>query len=194
VLTKSWNSQTERYEVTFDLPAELDLDQASVVGEFNGWDEQAAPMSPQGDGRWATTLDLEPGRTFRFRYYLGGDRWENDWNADDYVPNDHGGSDSVVEVPPAPSPPPPVTAGGTSDAAKKATAKRATAKKASAKKATAKKASAGKTAAKKATAKKAEKATGEKAAAKKATAKKATAKKTSAKKATAKKAAAKKST
>ena len=41
---------------------------------------------------------LEPG-SYRFRYYLGDGEWENDWSADDYVDNDHGGADSVVHVP-----------------------------------------------------------------------------------------------
>ena len=38
------------------------------------------------------------GRRYRFRYLLDGRRWENDWEADDYVDNDHGGQDSVVDL------------------------------------------------------------------------------------------------
>jgi hypothetical protein len=34
----------------------------------------------------------------RFRYLLDGERWENDWTADAYVPNSFGSDDSVVEV------------------------------------------------------------------------------------------------
>lgn len=34
----------------------------------------------------------------RFRDLLGGDQWENDWEADDYLPNEFGGEDSVVAV------------------------------------------------------------------------------------------------
>jgi len=33
-----------------------------------------------------------------FRYLVDGERWENDWAADAYVPNPFGGEDSVVEV------------------------------------------------------------------------------------------------
>ena len=39
-----------------------------------------------------------PGRSYRFRYYLGGGRWENDWDADSYVDNEFGGADSVVTL------------------------------------------------------------------------------------------------
>jgi 1,4-alpha-glucan branching enzyme len=140
VLTKNWNSRTGRFDVTFDLPAELDIEQAAVVGEFNDWSETANPMSTDADGRWSATIALGPG-SYRFRYHLGDDRWENDWNADSYVGNDFGGADSVVTVPEEPSAPPPAKAAAPRKAAtKKATAKKAPAKKAAAgKKATAKK-------------------------------------------------------
>lgn len=163
MLTKNWNASTGRFDVTFDLPADLDIEQAAVVGEFNDWDETANPMSTQDDGRWSATVPLEPNRSYRFRYHLGADRWENDWNADHYVGNDFGGADSVVVVPEEPSAPPPAK----SASPKKAGAKKAAAKKAApAKKAAAKKA-AGSGAAKKAGAKAAKKA-GAKKAAKKA--------------------------
>ena len=136
MLTKNWNAKTGRFDVTFDLPAELDIEQAAVVGEFNDWSETADPMSKGADGSWSATISLEPSRSHRFRYHLGEDRWENDWNADSYVGNDFGGADSVVTTPEEPSAPPPAK----SAAPKKAAAKKAGAKKAPAKKAAAKKA------------------------------------------------------
>jgi len=158
VLTKNWNAATGGFDVTFDLPSELDIEQAAVVGEFNDWDEAAHPMSTQDDGRWSATIALEPGRSYRFRYHLGADRWENDWNADHYVGNDFGGADSVVVVPEEPSAPPPAKSAPKKAGAKKAAAKKATAKKATGTKAAAKKAAATKKAGvKKAGAKKAAK-------------------------------------
>jgi 1,4-alpha-glucan branching enzyme len=152
VLTKNWNSKTGRFDVTFDLPADLDIGQAAVVGEFNDWSETANPMSTDRDGRWTATIALEPNRTYRFRYHLGEDRWENDWNADRYVGNDFGGADSVVVVPEEPSAPPPAKAVAPREAAtKKAAAKKAPAKKKAAKKKAAAKKAAAKKAAKKAT-------------------------------------------
>lgn len=148
MLTKNWKPDAGSYDVTFDLPAELEIEQAAVVGDFNGWDESADPMQPDGDGRWTATISLEPGN-YRFRYHLGGGEWENDWSADDYVPNDHGGSDSVVQVPEAPSEPPPAKR-----AAKKSAGKKSPAKKSAAKKSAPKKSAAKKAPAKKATARK----------------------------------------
>ena len=108
MLTKNWNPGEEMFDVSFDLPAELQIDQAAVVGDFNGWDPEADPMRRADSGRWTVVLRLRPGSVHRFRYHLGHDRWENDWSADDYVPNEYGGSDSVVVVPEPPSEPPEV--------------------------------------------------------------------------------------
>jgi hypothetical protein len=153
VIAKSWNDATGQFEVTFDLPGDLDIDSAVVVGDFNDWDDVATPMERQRDGRLAAVVSLEPGRVYRFRYHLSGDRWENDWNADDYVPNDFGVADSMVKVPDAPNQPPVAK-----KAAKKAGTKRTVAanKNVSTKKATAKRAGTKKAAAanKKARAKK----------------------------------------
>lgn len=158
MLTKNWNPKTGRFDVTFDLPAELDIEQAAVVGEFNDWSDTADPMATDAEGRWSATVSLEPSRSYRFRYHLGDDRWENDWSADSYVGNDFGGADSVVTTPEEPSAPPPAkSAAPKKAAAKKAAATSGAAKKSATKKAAPKKA-APKKAAKKA-AKKAKKAT-----------------------------------
>ena len=37
-------------------------------------------------------------RRVRLSYYLGDERWENDWNADSYVDNEFGGADSVLNL------------------------------------------------------------------------------------------------
>ena len=150
MLTKTWNAKTGRFDVTFDLPAQLDIDQAAVVGEFNDWSDSATPMSTGDDGRWSATVSLEPDRRYRFRYHLGADRWENDWNADDYVGNDFGGADSVVVVPQEPSAPPPAKSASAKKTAKKAAPKKAAKKATAKKKAAAKKAVAKKAAPKKA--------------------------------------------
>ena len=52
-------------------------------------------MTRAGD-EFHTTVHLKGGRTYRYRYLVDGRRWENDWAADDYVPNEFGGEDSAV--------------------------------------------------------------------------------------------------
>lgn len=85
-------------EVTFELPAAIAVSAAHVCGDFNDWDPTATPMTRDKDGSLHASLSLDVGRRYRFRYLLEDGRWENDWNADDYVTNDFGGEDSVVAV------------------------------------------------------------------------------------------------
>ena len=85
-------------EITFELPAAVGAHRAAVVGEFNAWSRDATEMQRQSDGSFSTTLRLEPGRAYRYRYLLDDHRWENDWNADRYEVNDHGGDDSVIDL------------------------------------------------------------------------------------------------
>jgi hypothetical protein len=86
-----------RVLVTFRLPACIEAGGASVVGEFNDWSATADPMAREAGGFTASLL-LDPGRTYRYRYLLDGDRWENDWSADAYVPNQFGGDDSLLDL------------------------------------------------------------------------------------------------
>lgn len=91
-------SQGGTCKVTFELPAAVGAAEAHVCGEFNDWSEIATPMKRRKDGTLAVTVALPTGRRYRFRYLLDGERWENDWAADDYVGNHHGSEDSIVEV------------------------------------------------------------------------------------------------
>lgn len=84
--------------VAFELPATVAATSVSLVGDFNGWSPEKNPMNLLDDGRFRTELPLPAGRRWRFRYLLDGQRWENDWAADDYVPNGLGADDSVVDL------------------------------------------------------------------------------------------------
>ena len=55
-------------------------------------------MSEADGGGFCAVVELERGRSYRFRYHLDGERWENDWAADGYVGNEYGGDDSVVDL------------------------------------------------------------------------------------------------
>jgi hypothetical protein len=44
------------------------------------------------------TVSIPTGRPYRFRYFLDGERWENDFSADDYTPNPFGSDDSVLKL------------------------------------------------------------------------------------------------
>src|SRR3954468_16003508 len=87
-----------KVHVTFRVPGVCGAEVVCVVGEFNDWSTTAHSMERDADGGFATTIALDPGRSYRFRYLLDGKRWENDWAADSYVPNEFGGDDSLLDL------------------------------------------------------------------------------------------------
>lgn len=85
-------------EVTFTLPAEVRAETVALCGEFNDWSADDTRLDRDPDGTWRTTVALQPGRSYRYRYLLDGQRWENARQADQYAPNPYGSVDSVIFV------------------------------------------------------------------------------------------------
>jgi 1,4-alpha-glucan branching enzyme len=84
--------------VTFTVDPRVGARAAAVCGEWNDWSADADVMHRDAEGGFSVTVDLDAGRAYRFRYLLDGQRWDNDWAADAYQPNDFGGDDSVVDL------------------------------------------------------------------------------------------------
>jgi hypothetical protein len=135
-----------RASVTFTLDPRVGADRAAVCGDWNGWSGDTDVMRREGDGGFSLAIELEPGRAYRFRYLLDGYRWENDWAADAYVPNEFGADDSLVDLTALSEAAPPAADNGrAATSAKKAgPTKEAAAKKAAAPKAMAAKKARGK--------------------------------------------------
>ena len=75
-------------KITFTLPASgvADATEGLLLGDFNDWNpEEGIVMKKQKDGSLKTTVDLEAGRSYQYRYLLNDGRWENDYNAQQYV-------------------------------------------------------------------------------------------------------------
>jgi 1,4-alpha-glucan branching enzyme len=75
-------------KVTFCIPQAVGnaVDQAHVVGDFNNWSITATPMKRLKTGAFSTTVELKKGCSYQFRYLLGQSQWENDPDADGYLP------------------------------------------------------------------------------------------------------------
>ena len=99
-LMRKYLKQGSVCSVTFVLPRDAAPEAASVcvLGEFNNWSPDAHPLERREEGDFVITLDLDSGRSYRFRYVIDGWKYENDWFADRYEPNPYGGEDSVVDV------------------------------------------------------------------------------------------------
>ena len=88
-------------KVTFRVPKEASQSarRINLVGDFNNWSIVETPMQHLKNGEFTVTVDLETPKAYEFRYILDGTDWENDWEADRYVPSSFADSDnSVVEV------------------------------------------------------------------------------------------------
>jgi len=98
MLKKTFSKTGKTCRVTFTVPSEISAQEVHLCGEFNDWNETSHPLKQRKDGHFSTTLTLETGRSYRFRYLLDNERWENDYAADAYVPNEFGSDDSIVEL------------------------------------------------------------------------------------------------
>lgn len=87
-------------KVSFSLPKDAAkmANKVYIVGEFNDWDIAANPMKKLKNGSFTSTIDLPAGKEYQFRYLIDGEKWENDWYADRYVPTGFGDADNSVVV------------------------------------------------------------------------------------------------
>ena len=87
-------------KVTFKIAPEVgkQANTARILGEFNDWSPIANPMRKLKSGAFTATIDLEKGRGYQFRYLLDRNNWENDSEADDFVPSPFGDSNNSVVI------------------------------------------------------------------------------------------------
>ncbi|MGC4233906.1 MAG: glycoside hydrolase family 13 [Niabella sp.] len=90
-------------KITFTLPAEAlgTATEAFLLGDFNEWNlDKGISLSVQPDGSLAASVDLEPGKTYEYRFLLNNGTWINDWAAEQYAHNPvFGVENSVISVP-----------------------------------------------------------------------------------------------
>jgi len=98
MLKKNYSKTGNFCRVTFKLPPDANAKTAVLCGDFNNWDPDAGPMKRLKNGGFSITVSLRSSQSYRFRYLLDVNRWENDWEADSYIHNEYGSEDSVVEV------------------------------------------------------------------------------------------------
>ncbi len=85
-----------KVRVIFKIPGSLWVESINLVGDFNEWDVESLPFGHDENDDWVIALDLDAGQSYRFRYLFDGMHWRDEWQADAYLPNPHGGFDSVV--------------------------------------------------------------------------------------------------
>lgn len=98
MLKKSYSKKGRECRVTFNFHPGPDVKAISLCGDFNDWNPAIHPMKQRKDGSFGLVVSLPAGRHYRFRYFMDGQRWMNDPGADNYVPNDFGTEDCLVQV------------------------------------------------------------------------------------------------
>jgi hypothetical protein len=73
--------------------------QVALVGDFNDWDQKAAPLTPvkNGNGMWTVELPLPPG-VYEYAFLVDGKEWKPDPDAPRASGDDYGRPNSVVTV------------------------------------------------------------------------------------------------
>ena len=99
-LKKNYLKSKPVCRVTFKLSKKeiADAKSVKILGDFNNWDENSTYMKKLKNGAFSATIDLEPNREYQFRYLIDDLIWENDWDADKYVPSEYGDSDNSVVI------------------------------------------------------------------------------------------------
>jgi 1,4-alpha-glucan branching enzyme len=98
MLIKKYSKDKKTCKVTFELPATVGAKTAHLHGDFTDWEKAPKKMRRYEDGSFKVSATLKSRKRYQFRYMLDSERWENDWQADAYVPNEYGSEDSIVEV------------------------------------------------------------------------------------------------
>ena len=98
MLKKTYSKTGKSCRVTFKLMPETETEKVAVLGEWNAWSAENGEMKKRKDGSFSTTVSLDAGQEYRFRYLVDGERWLNDEEADDLVPNRFGTRDGVLSV------------------------------------------------------------------------------------------------
>jgi predicted flap endonuclease-1-like 5' DNA nuclease len=107
MIKKQYSKTKAVCKVTFTLPIEAaaDAGEVKVLGDFNDWSWENGLAMKAGKAEYSAAAELATGRRYEFRYMIDQNRWENDYQADGYVPSAFPGIDnSVLVLEPSPAP------------------------------------------------------------------------------------------
>ena len=97
MIAKNYTPKRTICKVTFTMPADVVTEKVSLAGDFNDWDPSDYQLEKKGEN-FEIELRLKPESIYRFKYLIDDQVWENDYAADEYIPNDFGTEDSVVII------------------------------------------------------------------------------------------------
>jgi predicted flap endonuclease-1-like 5' DNA nuclease len=100
MLKKDYSKTKPVCKVTFTLPAEAAQggSEVRILGDFNDWSWENGYKMKSGKAEFTTEVELAAGKEYQFRYLIDNHIWENDWNADNYLPTPFGVYNSVLSL------------------------------------------------------------------------------------------------
>ena len=100
MVKKDYQGSQTSCKVTFKLPivAAKNASQVKVLGEFNSWDRDRGVVMEQDKDHFIAEVELPVGKSYQYRYLIDNHKWENDWEADDYIQTPFGVKNSVVII------------------------------------------------------------------------------------------------
>ena len=96
MLTKKFLKTKNETDVTFEFERE-DVSSVELFCDFNGWKAVEMKFNKKSQS-FKIKLRLPIDGSYHFRYLLNHSEWENDAQADQYLPNDFGSDNSVVST------------------------------------------------------------------------------------------------
>ncbi len=101
-IRKQYLKSDSSCKVTFKIGFNHSQDVKSVklLGDFNNWNYDSAPMKQLKGGAFSQSLKLESGKSYQFRYLVDNNYWEDEPEADSYVSNgmSEGDLNSVISL------------------------------------------------------------------------------------------------
>ena len=97
MITKKYVKTRKVTKVTFEHPADVEVDAIELVSDRTDWEPVA--FDRLKNGKWKLVHELGPGDRMQFRYRAvkdGSVAWWDDADADAFVPNGHGARNGVV--------------------------------------------------------------------------------------------------
>lgn len=97
-IIKKYQPTKSNCKVTFSYPALDGVQTVKVLGDFNNWDAHKAPVMKKSKTDFSTSLELNLGQAYEFKYLVNDSQWENDFSADKYVSSPFTGIENSVII------------------------------------------------------------------------------------------------
>ncbi|MFB6341580.1 isoamylase early set domain-containing protein [Saccharicrinis sp. FJH2] len=69
-----------------------------ILGSFNNWDKGAEPMKQLKNGDFTATVELPVDQEIEFRYLVNNSSWINDSEAEGFISNAFGDTNSLIST------------------------------------------------------------------------------------------------